>query len=170
MFNSTIDQALLKDAAAMQQTMMRLSWVSRRRLANEVENYGLTVPQFITLRALHSSSEGLTMSALAEACYQISATMTGVVDRLAERNLVQRQRSLDDRRVLVVTLTGEGKQMMEQIENRQIERVARIFQALPANERKELLRIMARYLENILAEIHNDKEVFYTEMDQSNNI
>jgi DNA-binding MarR family transcriptional regulator len=49
-----------------------------------------------------------TMGGLADALDVSHASVTGIVDRMAERGLVSRQRSTDDRRVVRVALTEEG--------------------------------------------------------------
>jgi len=153
MSTDKIDQDLIADVLALKQITMQVSLASRRRLAIEIEGFGLTVPQFIALRALWNTPEGLTMSELAEASHQLSATMTGIIDRLVERDLVIRQRVPDDRRALRISLTETGKRLIEQIEEQQTKRMTRVFRSLSAFERKEMLRLMNIYLETTLAEM-----------------
>ncbi len=136
----------LSDAAAMHQTIMRLSLASRRRLALDLEPINLTVPQYTTLRTLHHNPDGCSMSSLAENSFQLSATMTGIVDRLVERDLVQRKPDPADRRSQVVSLTESGYQLMNEFEKKQVERLEAVFRFFSAQERSELLRLMELYL------------------------
>lgn len=152
----TDDPALQADVQAMQQITFRLSWASRRRLAQELEHFHLTVPQFTALRALQRRCDeqelpGCSMSELAEASHQVSATMTGIVDRLTERGLVERQRSASDRRSLRVVLTGQGLALLDQIDQLQRQRMQASLSSLSAQERQQILRLMERYLEATLA-------------------
>ena len=148
------DTALLDDVKAMQQILMRLSWASQRLLAHQLEAFHLTVPQLVTLRALHRHMpEGCSMSALAEAAHQVSATMTGIIDRLTEHGLVERRPDPNDRRALRVSLTQAGQSLLAEIDNLQQERMLRVFSSFSTQERHEMLRLMSHYLETTLAEI-----------------
>lgn len=77
-----------------------------------LHEYGMTVPQ---LAALHAAGElqPVSMSALARAIHVSQATLTGILDRLERRHLVQRVRSGTDRRSLVVELTAQGRELLE---------------------------------------------------------
>jgi DNA-binding MarR family transcriptional regulator len=148
------DTTLQNDVIAMQQTLMRLSWASQRLLARQLEAFHLTVPQLMALRALHRHTpEGCSMSVLAEAAHQVSATMTGIVDRLTEHGLVERRPDPGDRRALRVSLTQAGQAVLAEIDDLQQKRMLRILSGFSPQERREMLRLMDRYLETTLAEI-----------------
>ena len=153
------------DAAYMHQKIMRLSMASRRRLALDLEPHSLTVPQYTTLRALHRNPDGCSMTALAESSFQLAATMTGIVDRLVERALVQRNHDPADRRMKVVSLTGKGAQLMKEFENKQIERLEGIFHRFSPQERSELLRFMDLYLSTTMADIQHLEGFNHTQPD-----
>jgi DNA-binding MarR family transcriptional regulator len=53
------------------------------------------------------------MRALAEALDVSQASATGIVDRMEQRGLVERRRDEEDRRVVRVILTDEGRQLVE---------------------------------------------------------
>lgn len=134
----------------MQQIILQVSCASRRRLAQDLEEAGLTVPQFTALRVLSNHPEDLSMTELAEASLQVAATMTGIVDRLADRKLVERRQNPHDRRATRVRLTDQGRAVVAQIEYHQADRLSRIFQRFNPQERQELIRMMSTYLEIIL--------------------
>jgi DNA-binding MarR family transcriptional regulator len=54
----------------------------------------------------------LTMRGLAEAMDVSQASATGIVDRMEQRGLVERRRDDEDRRVVRVTLTDEGRRLV----------------------------------------------------------
>jgi DNA-binding MarR family transcriptional regulator len=68
----------------------------------------LSRQELVALRLLgfHGRS---TMRTLADEAGVAAATMTGIVDKLVARGLVERQRRSDDRRVVEVTLTRQGE-------------------------------------------------------------
>lgn len=54
----------------------------------------------------------LPMGALAESMDVSQASVTGIVDRMEQRGLVERVRDDDDRRVVRVALTDEGRRLI----------------------------------------------------------
>jgi len=54
----------------------------------------------------------LTMRGLAEAIDVSQASATGIVDRMEQRGLVERQRDEEDRRVVRVAVTNEGRELI----------------------------------------------------------
>jgi DNA-binding MarR family transcriptional regulator len=73
---------------------------------------GLSPPQAITLRLL---GEPQPMGALAQGMHCDNSNMTGIVDRLEERGLVERRPSEEDRRVKLIATTPEGVELREQL-------------------------------------------------------
>ncbi len=97
-----------------------------RKLAN---TFGLTGPQLVCLRVL-GQHESLSPSALAKEIVLSQATVTGIIDRLAARQLVSRQRSMTDRRQVSVAITDAGKALVEQapspLQERFVEQLAQL--------------------------------------------
>jgi DNA-binding MarR family transcriptional regulator len=82
------------------------------------------------------------MSDLARATHQSAASLTGVVDRLLEKRLVARVRPEGDRRQVMVTVTDQGRRLLEKIaEARRLEmRVA--LEHLASDDIGDLLRLL----------------------------
>ena len=76
--------------------------------------HGLTEPQWRVLRVLWEC-EALAFGALAEQTRLMPPSLVGVIDRLSAINLVLRERSENDRRVVVVKLTSEGRAMQKKV-------------------------------------------------------
>ncbi len=68
---------------------------------------GLTYPQFVVLMALWEQ-RSLTAGALSQAVALDSGTLVPLLRKLVSRGLVLRQRSEDDERSVVITLTPAG--------------------------------------------------------------
>ena len=64
---------------------------------------------------LEESGE-LPMSRLAELLDVSLSNATGLIDRMAERGLIERTRLADDRRVVLVGLTPAGKEILDEIQ------------------------------------------------------
>ena len=76
-------------------------------LTASLAEHDLTVVQAHALRLLEPERP-LAMNALAEALYCHASNVTGIVDRLESRGLVERRPGAEDRRVKTLVLTPEG--------------------------------------------------------------
>jgi DNA-binding MarR family transcriptional regulator len=85
----------------------------------------LTPPQAFALRQLH---EPCPMRDLADAMGYDASHITGIVDRLERRGLVERRTDPTDRRVKLLVVTDAGRALQAEIE-------ARVFDQLPVLER-----------------------------------
>ncbi len=72
---------------------------------------GITGPQLWAIKIIGDMSP-VKVSDIARRMYIHPATAVGILDRLESRKLVKRIRSKDDRRVVTVTLTDEGKKLV----------------------------------------------------------
>ncbi|HYN87047.1 MAG TPA: MarR family transcriptional regulator [Ardenticatenaceae bacterium] len=95
--------------------LMQLSWLMHKQFARCVQDHDLTLPQFFALGFLAKADQRCSMNRLAEATQQDAATMTGIVDRLERLGLVERRRSVRDRRVVLVQPTPAGMALLEDV-------------------------------------------------------
>jgi DNA-binding MarR family transcriptional regulator len=96
-------------------TFVPLMWIITRQFSQKLQEFGLTPPQFMTLAALALHQQPCTMRDLTAVAYQDPPTMTGIVDRLVARKLVQRTRSEADRRVVWVQATPAGADLIKRV-------------------------------------------------------
>ena len=74
---------------------------------------GLTGPQLWAIKIIAENAP-IKVSDLARRMYLHPATVVGILDRLEGRGLVMRTRSLEDRRVVEIDLTVQGKELVTQ--------------------------------------------------------
>ncbi len=86
------------------------------RCSRFLEERGLTGAQYGVLRSVGDAGpEGLMLSALSERLMVTCGNITGVVDRLETRGLLRRERSREDRRVVMARLTPEGRALYRRV-------------------------------------------------------
>ncbi len=73
---------------------------------------GLTGPQLWAIKTIAQGAP-LMVSELARRMYLHPATVVGILDRLEKQGLVVRVRSTEDRRVVRVELTGQGRALLK---------------------------------------------------------
>jgi len=99
----------------------------------------------------------LPMRGLAEAMDVSQASATGIVDRMEQRGLVERQRDDEDRRVVRVAITDQGLQLVASMANERREHLARMLGEITDDEIEAFLtgaRAMRRARERFHAAAH----------------
>lgn len=89
-----------------------------------------------------------TVAALARECQMDCGAMTRMLDRLEQKQLVQRQRSGSDRRVVNLTLTDKGREAAAAIPPVAREELARHLHDFSPAEIELLVGMLYRMLEN----------------------
>jgi len=82
--------------------------------ARNVRKLGFTHSQFDIIATL-GNTPGMTCKELGEKTLITKGTLTGVLDRLEQKGLIQRDRGNDDRRQLFVKLTPVGEATFDDI-------------------------------------------------------
>jgi DNA-binding MarR family transcriptional regulator len=89
------------------------------------------------------SDGDLTMTHLAEQLDVSLPNVTGIVERMVERGLVERARSDDDRRIVAVRATQLGRQTVEEIDMIRRSQMAALLERLSPDEQAGALRTFA---------------------------
>ncbi|TVP58206.1 MAG: MarR family transcriptional regulator [Gemmatimonadales bacterium] len=131
-------------------TLARAYLTVSREVGLKVTEYGLTVPQFGILEALHHLGP-LSLGELAEKLLVTGGNITYVMDRLEEQGLVYRKRSDEDRRVIKAYLTAEGRQRIGEVFPGHAEFICGLMGHLEPDEQVEL-RSLLRTLGRGIAE------------------
>jgi DNA-binding MarR family transcriptional regulator len=87
-------------------------WNASRRF---FERWDIGPSQFNVLNLLASEKDGLSQVELSRQLIMHRSNVTGLVDRLEKRGLVERRDQASDRRAYRVMLTASGRSLLEQI-------------------------------------------------------
>ncbi len=110
-------------------------------------DYGITPSQYNVLRILRGEGKPLPILEIAGRTVAVVPGITGVIDRLEQAGLVQRERCEQDRRVIYVALTDQGARTLEELE----EPIAALHETLMGHLAPEELRELSRLLEKVRA-------------------
>ena len=108
----------------------------------------LTEAQMITGIILLDKGS-LTMGELATNIGASLPTVTGIIDRMVKRELVERQRDDTDRRIVKVCLTPKGKEQISRFHCHKHEQMRPIIALLNNEDRKSFLRILTTMVNEI---------------------
>lgn len=95
---------------------------------------GITGPQSLAMRCLHQSPEPLPSTALSRELGVTAANVTGIIDRLVDKQYVERIRNDDDRRKVLLQLTEAGTTKSENLRGPMEDKLTQGLGALPAGE------------------------------------
>src|SRR5476649_1624437 len=100
---------------------------SYERLSGQyVRQSGLTHAQFDIIATL-GNTPGMSYKELGDKTLITKGTLTGVIERLEQKGLVERERSVDDKRSFFIRLTREGEQMFQAVFPKVVARGREIF-------------------------------------------
>jgi DNA-binding MarR family transcriptional regulator len=116
---------------------------ARPKMMDANHELELSPPQGIVLRFL---DEPRPMGELAALMRCDNSNMTGIVDRLEERGLVERTAAERDRRVKLIALTEHGRELRAEL-NRRMAEPPEVIQNLSAADRRALRDILRRALD-----------------------
>jgi DNA-binding MarR family transcriptional regulator len=94
----------------------------------------------LNVLALLEGHGPLAMSKLAEALDISVASVTGVIDRMEKRGLVERSHDVDDRRVVLVHPAPGGRQLFTDIDDQRRKGLAKLLDRLTDDDLEGLLR------------------------------
>lgn len=126
----------------------RLERAIRPRLNAVFAEHGLESWEFDVIATLRRSGEPhrLTIGQLLDSMMITSGTMTNRIDRIEARGLVERSPDPDDGRVVLVTLTPKGRQVVDAAVADHAANEARIVGVLSTRDRENLAAILRRFL------------------------
>ena len=121
------------------------------RLSGEhVRECGLTHAQFDIIATL-GNTEGMSYKDLGDKTLITKGTLTGVIERLEQKGLVDRERSLDDKRSWFIRLSPQGEQVFREVFPKVIARGGEVFAAYSDGDFAALEKILSGLKEVITA-------------------
>ena len=97
-----------------------------RFTTEDVRQYDLTHAQFDLIATL-GNTPGMTYKELGKKTLITKGTMTGVVERLVQKGLVERECNADDKRSFFVRLTAAGEQLFQDMFPKITSRAKQLF-------------------------------------------
>jgi DNA-binding MarR family transcriptional regulator len=117
--------------------------VLQEKAAGLLKEYQLTPAQYNILRILRGAApQGLTCSQASERMLTPDPDMTRLLDRMEARQLIERERSREDRRVVVTRITKAGLDLAAQIDKPLEERLRRMLGRAGRQRLKDLIETL----------------------------
>jgi DNA-binding MarR family transcriptional regulator len=133
-------------AAEVGQLLYDIGAQAKRATRPLVEEQGVTMPQALALHMLQGAGGRLTARDLGRECHMLASTITGVIDRLESAGHVRRERDQRDRRVVWISLTDAGRQLVDRLPTFS-EQMGQLLGTLPAKELDQMRESLQRVLQ-----------------------
>lgn len=125
--------------------LFRTSDLLERRLAQLVEPQGISLQQYNVLRILRGAGqEGTPTLDIADRMIQKAPGITRLLDKLAAKRLVRRERCSGDRRQVLCWITEAGLRLLAHLEQPLAKSGTRAMAPLTAAEQRHLIALLER--------------------------
>ena len=115
------------------------SRIVRRRGRDILAEFDITPPQFSALVTI-IHHENLTMGCLCDHLYLASSTVTDLINRMEQGDLVERIRDERDRRVMRLRAKPRGHALLEQVMEARLRYLSEILSSLCEDKQEEIRR------------------------------
>lgn len=123
--------------------LMQTSKAIHDRIKEEMAKNNLGITEFSVLEVLYQKGKQ-TIQQIGNCILISSGSMTYVIDKLEQRGLLSRNACPDDRRVIHVTLTDDGNELMNEIMPKYHELVDKMFKAVNSDEAETLVQLLKK--------------------------
>ena len=121
--------------------LMQTSKAIHDRIKEEMAKNKLGITEFSVLEVLYQKGKQ-TIQQIGNCILVSSGSMTYVIDKLEQRGLLSRNACPDDRRMIHVTLTDGGNELMNEIMPKYHEFVHQMFEVLDFDESETFVQLM----------------------------
>ena len=120
-----------------------------KSLSNPLAAGAVTVPQLVLLEVLREKGMS-TMSSVAKLMGITTSAVTGLADRLIRAKFISRVRGIKDRRIVLVSLTDKGKDVIKKLQQHREKTIKKAFSNLTEKEQAEYLRLIQKIYEGLV--------------------
>lgn len=127
----------------IERLLRHVAFIIKKRGRDILSDFDITTPQFLALVVL-KDRPGITMGELCERLYLACSTATDLIDRMEKNGYLERNRDPDDRRVIRLSITEKGQDIIDQVINARRRYVESILSQLTQEEIDQLERSLEK--------------------------
>ena len=147
-----------KHQAPMGYLVHEVARLMKRRFEEEAKIHGITLPQWRVLAQI-ALNEGITQVALAAATDADPMTVSGVLDRLEKRGLIDRYADPTDSRAKHARLTAEGERVFTTARKVGLAMYEAALEGITPEERETTINALSKMRENLIGQTAELEEV-----------
>lgn len=128
--------------------LMQTSKAIQERIRDEMSINNLSITEFSVLEVLYYQGKQ-TIQQIGNRILISSGSMTYVIDKLEQKEIIKRNDCREDRRVIHITLTAEGLELMEKIMPNYQDMVDSFFGDLTGDESQLLVCFLNKVINRV---------------------
>lgn len=136
-----MEDEIQRQADLLDRLMSDIARIFGMKEMEKVVDVDLNFHQLEVLRQIYLLKEPM-MSQLGEVCGIQLSTLTRIVDKLVQKNFVTRKFDPSDRRVIRVTLTPYGDEVVRKVEKTKKEKIMSVLKYFSHSEREKFLQML----------------------------
>ena len=122
---------------------MKSSKTLEEIIKKDISSHGMKSSDFAVLEALyHKGSQ--TVRDISNAVLINTGSITYVIDKLEKKDYVKRRHCQEDRRVVYIDITEQGKKLMDEIFPKHQQVIEELFSNVTEEEKKTVIDVLKR--------------------------
>ena len=142
------DKELIQFARQMMGMTADIHREFTRAQENELTRGVITLPQMNILDYLFQKKK-CTMGDISDMLSVSMSAATGLTDRMIKNKMLKRSRGVEDRRIVWIALTPQGKKVAESVRRYKYNIIKRLFKDLSKTDREKYLDIIKKIHKSI---------------------
>lgn len=123
--------------------LMKASRTLEEIIKKDISTYGMRTSDFTILEALYHKGRQ-TIREISEAVLINTGSITYVIDKLENKGLLERSNCADDRRVVYIQITNQGKELMDDIFPKHQRVIEEIFEDVSIEDKQILIDVLKK--------------------------
>ncbi len=112
-------------------------------IKNDVSKYGLNLSEFGALEVLYHKGP-LPVQSICEKVLIANSSMSYVIENLIKKELIEKVKDENDRRIHIVHLSKKGKKLFDDVYPKHLEHMRSVINILDESEEKELQSLLKK--------------------------
>jgi DNA-binding MarR family transcriptional regulator len=133
------------------QSLQRIESLLAGRMNNLFRPYGLSTATFNVMLVLSRAGGSLSPCDIGEELSVTRGTVTGLLDSLERQRLVRRTPHPKDRRMLLIELTDEGRDILDRLMPEHMQGIGELLACLSESEKKTFAGVLAKLQDHLHA-------------------
>ncbi|MGJ9460570.1 MarR family winged helix-turn-helix transcriptional regulator [Oceanobacillus sp. CF4.6] len=123
--------------------LMKASRTLEEIIKKDISSHGMRTSDFTILEALYHKGRQ-TIREISEAVLINTGSITYVIDKLEKKGLLERSNCSEDRRVVYIQITGQGKELMDDIFPKHQSVIEEIFDDVTVEDKQVLIEVLKK--------------------------
>ncbi|BCG57960.1 MarR family winged helix-turn-helix transcriptional regulator [Paenibacillus sp. URB8-2] len=127
----------------------KVSVMSKSRLTQRLKAYGLTAQQWSVIKDISATGAGATPAMIAKRLHADRPTITGILNRLADKGFVYTRDNPKDRRSQFILLTDQSMELIAKLEDVSNKVMKEALRGVPDSEIRTTIGVLRQMMDNL---------------------